>query len=100
MAQLISARIPDETAREIERLARAGHSGKTEVVRKLILQGLVLARRRRAIELYRMHKVTLWKAAEVAGLPLWRFLEEVKQERIPVDYTLEDAKREVKTVFG
>ena len=100
MAKLISARIPDEALREIEKLSKARHTGKTEVIRKLLLRGLAESKLERALDLYRGGNVTLWRAAQLADLSLWRFLEEVKRRKIPVDYSLEDAQKDVKAVFG
>ncbi|MBI4146940.1 UPF0175 family protein [Candidatus Woesearchaeota archaeon] len=100
MTELISARIPEETAQDIKLLAKARHTGKTEVIRALILQGLKEAKLEMSIQKYKEGKATLWKAAQLAGLSLWKFLDEVKKRKIGMEYTREEAQEEVKAVFG
>ena len=53
-----------------------------------------------SLESYKKGKVTLWKAANIAQLNIWQFIEEVKKEKIPMEYSLEDAKDDLKQVFG
>lgn len=53
-----------------------------------------------SINLSQTGTVTLWKAASLAGLSLWQFTEEVKKRKIAVPYTLDDAKEDVRSVFG
>lgn len=100
MNQLISTRIPGPLVREIKELAQATHLGKTEVLRKVIIQGIQDLKLERALTAYQERKVTVWKASSLAGTSLWEFMEEVKRRKIPVPYTLEDAQREVQGVFG
>lgn len=100
MNQLVSTRIPGSVAQEIEALAKATSTGKTEVLRNVILHGIQDIKLERALTLYQEGKATMWKAASLAGLSLWQFTEEVKKRKIAVPYTLEDAKKDVRGVFG
>lgn len=48
-----------------------------------------------ALELYRQRRISLGKAAELAGCPLREFMRLASQENIPViDYDPEDLQRE------
>lgn len=52
------------------------------------------------LELYKDGKVTLWRAAELAGLSLWEMIDKVKEQKIPVKYDIDDAKEDLRLVFG
>ena len=51
-----------------------------------------------AIELYREGKVSLGKAAQLAGLSLKEFLYELRKRGIPINYTREEAEEDIKLV--
>ncbi|MFA4702073.1 UPF0175 family protein [Pyrococcus kukulkanii] len=53
-----------------------------------------------AIELYREGKLSLGKAAEFAGLTVREFLYGLRKRKIPINYTEEEAEKDVKTVEG
>ncbi|MCD6189848.1 MAG: UPF0175 family protein [Thermococcus sp.] len=53
-----------------------------------------------AIELYREDKVSLGKAAEIAGLSTREFLYELRKRDIPINYDLEELKRDIETIEG
>jgi predicted HTH domain antitoxin len=56
-------------------------------------------RRSLAVELYRERKLSLGKAAEVAGVGnKWEMLMLLNEKGVPVDYTAEDAKKDLKTL--
>lgn len=52
-----------------------------------------------ALDLYKKGKITLWKAAELAGLSLWEILEIVRKRKIPMYYTLEDVEEDIKAAL-
>jgi len=51
-----------------------------------------------ALELYREGRVSLGKAAEIAGLSLREFLYELRIRRIPLNYDLEELEEDLKVV--
>ena len=56
-------------------------------------------RRSLAVELYRERKLSLGKAAEVAGVKnKWGMLMLLNERGVPVDYTAEDAKHDLETL--
>ncbi len=97
---LISARLPPEMEREINWYARKEKVGKTVAIRKVLDKGLKEIKLEHALEEYRKGKITLWKAASVAGVSLWEMLDIVKEKKIPVPYTLEDLKEDIAAAFG
>ena len=56
-------------------------------------------RRSLAVELYRERKLSLGKAAEVAGVSnKWEMLMLLNERGVPVDYTAGDAKHDLETL--
>jgi len=56
-------------------------------------------RRSLAVELYREGKLSLGKAAEVAGARnKWEMLMLLNEKGVPLDYTADDAEKDLKTL--
>ncbi len=51
-----------------------------------------------AIELYREGKVSLGKAAEIAGVSKWEMMEILASKNIPIQYDVEDLGKDIKTL--
>jgi len=98
--KVISARVPVAVEKEIKEFAREKNYGKTKLFREIILAGLQKVRERHALDLYEQGRITLWKAAEMAGLSLWEMLDKARKKKIPVRYDVEDAKDDIRLVFG
>jgi predicted HTH domain antitoxin len=100
VSKLISTRLPADIEKELEKLAKREKVKKTVLFRKVLIIGLQELKEDYAMELYRQGKVTLWKAAELAGLSLWEMIDRIREKKIPVKYDVEDAKDDLKLVFG
>lgn len=52
-----------------------------------------------AVELYREGRLSLGKAAELAGAKSkWEMLLHLSERGVPLDYTVEDAKKDLQTL--
>ena len=90
-----SVRLPKEIVEEIERLSREEGVDKGTLIRKLIAESLKEYKIKKALELYREGKVSLWKAAEIAGITYSEALEELKKRNIPFKYNSEDLEVDI-----
>ena len=79
----ISVKVP----RDLVRILKV----KDEEVPKLVRLYL-------AIELYRERKVSLGKAAEIAGVSKWEMMEILASKNIPIQYDVEDLEKDIKTL--
>jgi len=95
MQRTIAARISSELEREIIEFMREEGLDKSSAIRRILEIGIDAWKRRRAIELYRNGKVTLWKASEIAGLSLREMLEELSRFRILTHVTVEDVEEDI-----
>ena len=57
-------------------------------------------RLKRALELYKEGKISLWKAAEMAGITYREALEELKKRNIPFKYDLKDLEIDIRWAIG
>jgi len=90
-----SVRLPKEMVEEIEKLSKEEGIDKGTLIRKLIAESLKEYKIKRALELYREGKVSLWKAAEIAGVTYREALEELKKRKIQFKYDLEDLEIDI-----
>jgi predicted HTH domain antitoxin len=86
----LSVRLPEQYIHDIEEAAGQESVDKGAMVRKLIGSGLKEYRIKKAFESYVEGKISLWKAANQAGLTYRGALEELKIRNIPFRYEKED----------
>ena len=87
--------MPEEIIEEIEKLSEEEGVDKGTLIRKLITESLKEYKTRKALELYREGKVSLWKAADIAGVTYREALEELKKRNIPFKYDPEDLEADI-----
>jgi predicted HTH domain antitoxin len=87
--QVVAARLPKDLAREIERIAAEEKVDKSTVLARAMGFYVREWKLQRSIELYEQRRVTAMKAAGLAGLSIWEFLDELDRRRIPVQYSTE-----------
>ncbi|MEK6894250.1 MAG: UPF0175 family protein [Nanoarchaeota archaeon] len=92
---LISTRIPDDIKKDLQWYAEKERIGLSIAFRKILEIGLRDTKLEYALELYKKGKITLWKAAEIAGISLWEIMAIVKERKIPMPYTMEDAEKDI-----
>jgi len=96
--EAVTARLPKEMVREVERLAEKMKVDRSELIRRLLDSALREKRVEGAVQAYQEGRVTLWKAAEMAGISLREMMELVREKKIPVSYTLEELRRDLEYV--
>jgi len=53
-----------------------------------------------AISLYQREKVSLGKAAEIAGMNRWEFQKELAERKIPLNYSISDLEKDFQTILN
>lgn len=96
--EAVTARFPRDMLREVERLAKKEKVDRSELIRRLLDFALQQKRIEEAVRAYQGGKVTLWKAAEMAGVSLREMMELTRTKKIIVPYTLDDLKRDIRYV--
>lgn len=91
----VAARVPPKLERIIIEVAEIEGIDRSTALRKLVERGAQAWRRERALDLLKKGEVTLWKAAEVAGVSLWEMVDLVEGAGVQwIRYTPEDIARE------
>lgn len=96
--KLTTLRLPAEIDREIEKLAHINDSDKSKILRELIIIGIRERKIQEAIRLYQEGKVTLWKAARLAGVSLWKMMEIVAKMKITAQYGEKELREDLKAL--
>ena len=79
-----------------KRLASRKFLIKVLLLRKLIGDALREYHIKKAFDMYAEGKISLWKAANIAGLTYRGALEELKKKNIPFRYEKEDLAADIK----
>jgi len=94
----ISARIPSELEKELEKYMKEEYLEKSTAVRRLLFKALKEWKVEYALKLLREGKITISKGAEISGMNIWDFIEEVRRFKIQwvsdeiIDHDLADFK--------
>ena len=86
----VTARISEDLYEAIEQLRDEEHLDQSTAVAQLLERGVEDWRFDTAIRRYRDGDVSLGRAAEIAGVSLWRFLDILEDRRVEVNYTEAD----------
>ena len=90
MTEIVSTRVPEDMAKDIEEIEKEEKADRATVVRKLLAKAIADRKLERALVLYSSGKVTLWKASKIANLSLWEMTEIVRKTKVSFQYSFED----------
>lgn len=86
----VTTRVPAELFEEIERIQTAERTDRSTAIKRLLERGVEDWRVETAVDRYRDGEVSVGKAAELAGLSLWRFLDVLAERGVETNYTEAD----------
>ncbi len=92
----VQVRIPDDLLHEIEEISESMHTSRSEVIRRLLHEGISKEKLEMAVKRYVDDEVTLCKAAEIAGVSVSKFAEYAGEKEIPfMRYSPEEAEEDL-----
>lgn len=94
----VTTRIPEDDETILSELEEEMSADRSEVLRRLIRQGLDEWRKERALELLEDHEVTLRKAAEIADVSYVEMLSLASEAGIDVGYSTDDLERDLERI--
>ncbi|MFC7155784.1 UPF0175 family protein [Halomarina halobia] len=94
----VTTRIPEDDEEALGELEREMSADRSEVLRRLIRQGLKEWRTERALERLGEHEITLRRAAELAGTSYVEMLSLAAEEGITIGYTTDDLERDLERI--
>lgn len=95
MMETVTTRIPEDDESTLSELEDEMSADRSEVLRRLIRQGLEQWRTERALELLDDDAVTLRKAAEIADVSYVEMLSLASEEGLDVGYSADDLERDL-----
>jgi hypothetical protein len=83
--QQVNLRLERELVDALDDLARTEHVDRTEIARRILVDGVRSARVGRAVNDYAAGRATAWKAADDAGVSLYEMLDRIHEAGIPYE---------------
>lgn len=99
MTEVISTRIPNDVAKELKKIEKEEKTDRATIIRKLLATGIQQWKMEHALRLYRKGKVTLWRAARLAGLTLREMMQLTAKEGIQFQYTAKDLQEDIEAAL-
>ena len=96
--ETVTTRIPEDDEHALAELEEEMSADRSEVLRRLIRQGLDDWRKDRALELLGDGSVTLRKASEIADVTYVEMLTLASEEGLDVGYSSTDLERDLERI--
>ena len=96
LSETLSLRIPKETAKKLRELVKKEKKDRSALIREILEQGVKEKNIEQAVELYKTGQVTGWKAAQLAGISLWKFYETLATKGVLIQYSQKDLEEDLK----
>ncbi len=95
MSERISFVIPKHLKKSLKELEELTGDDQSTLLRKLVDKGLSEAKIDIAIDRYIKEKISLEQASALAGVSLWKLLDELRRRNVALKYTAADAESEI-----
>ena len=99
MTEVISTRISDNLAKDLEEIEREEMTDRATVIRKLLKRAIEMWKKERSLRLYQEGKITLWRAARLAGVTLREMMEQAADKEIQFKYTAKDLEEDLEAAL-
>ncbi len=96
MSERLSVLIPAEMMKEIDEFQKVTNLDKSTLIRQLLKKSIREMKIEYALKAYAEEKVSFGKAADIAGLNIWEFIDEAHRRKVELIFTVEDAERELR----
>lgn len=100
MSERISFVIPKPLKKSLKELQKLTGEDQSSLLRKVVGMGLAEARMDIAVDCYIKDKASLEKSSTIAGLSLWRFLNELRRRNVALKYSMSDAESEINRLLA
>lgn len=95
---VVSVRLPRDKVKLVERIAREERVDKSTILERAIESYTREWLLRKALDLYSSGRVTLSRAAEIAGITIWEMIDEIAKKRITAQYDVEDIEEDLRNL--
>ncbi|MFH1247366.1 MAG: UPF0175 family protein, partial [Candidatus Micrarchaeota archaeon] len=98
--QFYGFRLEEQLAKVVENVAKEIHSDKTHAITLLLEEGWENYRLKKALSMYGNGKVSLDKAAEIAGITVTEMMAEASQKNLGSTETIHEFNESLKKLLG
>ena len=99
MGNTISVRLGKSLEKELTLVERKLHVDRSEIIRRLLDKAIQEWKTQNSLDELATHKITLGRAAEMAGKSIWEMMEIVKEKKIDwIGLTPEDIEEDLNIV--
>jgi predicted HTH domain antitoxin len=100
LSERISFVIPKGMKKLLKELQDLTGEDQSSLLRKLVDKGLSQTKMDIAVDRYVKEKASLAQSASIAGVSLWKFLDELRNRNVVLQYSIADARSEIEKVLG
>ena len=97
--QIVGTRLPQSLINDLEKIEAVDQCDRSTTLRKLLSGAVHEWKLDYYAKEYARGRITMARAAEEAGVPLWEMLDYARQQKIPAQYSLEDLKHDMQVDF-
>ena len=98
MLKMMQTKLQENTVCKINELAGESHIDTSTLLGRLIEDGLQIELLKRSTQLYAQGKVSMWKAAQMAGVSFYEMMAEIKKCGVLLQYGVDDFESDVRTL--
>lgn len=91
----VTARVPEDTYEMIEMIREEEQTDRSTAIKRLLERGIEEWRIDTAVRRYQDGSISLGRAAELAGISIWRLLDTLAERGIEANYTEADLKADI-----
>lgn len=96
--KVVTARIEEECFEDLKMIEQDEHTERAEVVRKLLAKAIKEWKLKRALDLLKERKVTIRRAAALAGISYLEMQGLMSKSDIDIGYTLKDLRKDLEEI--
>lgn len=89
-------KLQETVYKKVEKVSKTHGIKVDDLITQAINYGLDAVSEKNVLELYRDHKITLQRAAEMLSSDIWEVIEKLKKADIHIDYSKEELAEDVK----
>ena len=93
--QILSTRIDEIYAREIQQMAREEGLDKSSFLKKIIISGLKDYKLEHSLALYNKNRITLSRASELAEISIHEFISLMPDHNMEIHYSSDDFRNDL-----
>jgi predicted HTH domain antitoxin len=95
----ITARVPDDIYERIEMIREEEQLDRSTAIKRLLERGIEDWQLETAVRQYQDGAISIGRAADLAGLSIWRFLDVLDDRGIEANYTEADLDADLAAVL-